>query len=167
MNTLASFAGIGLIFMIFLILVPIALLVVLQVWLCRKGKWLGLILPVLSLLMSLLLVFSIGAFTSLNTQIGGRVTLEEDGTVVESRVYEDGMVSVYDGNGNLIDQYPDPNAGDDSRDEGLTSGALGAMAGLFLVSNIPTVVFGGIWLHYKGRRDTQDDLKRMRVEDLG
>ena len=37
----------------------------------------------------------------------------------------------------------------------------------FLVSNIPTVVFGGIWLHYKGRRDTQDDLKRMRVEDLG
>ena len=36
-----------------------------------------------------------------------------------------------------------------------------------LVSNIPTVVFGGIWLHYKGRRDTQDDLKRMRVEDLG
>ena len=66
-----------------------------------------------------------------------------------------------------IRDSPDPNAGDDSRDEGLTSGALGAMAGLFLVSNIPTVVFGGIWLHYKGRRDTQDDLKRMRVEDLG
>lgn len=37
---------------------------------------------------------------------------------------------------------------------------------LFLVMNIPTVVFGGIWLHYKGRRDTLEDLKKMRIEDL-
>ena len=37
---------------------------------------------------------------------------------------------------------------------------------VFLVTNIPTVVFGGIWLHYKGRRDTYEDLKRMRIEDL-
>ena len=37
---------------------------------------------------------------------------------------------------------------------------------LFPVTNIPTVVFGGIWLHYKGRRDTYEDLKRMRIEDL-
>ena len=37
---------------------------------------------------------------------------------------------------------------------------------VFLVTNIPTAVFGGIWLHYKGRRDTLEDLKRMRIEDL-
>ena len=37
---------------------------------------------------------------------------------------------------------------------------------LFLVTNVPTAVFGGIWLHYKGRRDTLEDLKRMRIEDL-
>jgi hypothetical protein len=36
----------------------------------------------------------------------------------------------------------------------------------FLVSNIPTAVFGGIWLHYKGRRDTLEDWKRMQIEDL-
>ena len=45
------------------ILLPVALVVALQVWLCkRKTRWLGLILPVLSFLLSLLLVFSLGAF---------------------------------------------------------------------------------------------------------
>ena len=48
----------------------------------------------------------------------------------------------------------------------LTPGAVGALVGLFLVGNIPTVVFGGIWLHYKSRRDFQDDLKKMKIEDL-
>ena len=46
--------------------------------------------------------------------------------------------------------------------------AFAAAAGvIFLATNIPTAVFGGIWLHYKGRRDTMEDLKRMRIEDLG
>lgn len=44
--------------------------------------------------------------------------------------------------------------------------ALIAAGAVFLVANIPTAVFGGIWLHYKGRRDTYEDLKRMRIEDL-
>jgi len=37
---------------------------------------------------------------------------------------------------------------------------------IFLITNIPTAVFGGIWLHYKGRQDTLNDLKKMRIEDL-
>ncbi len=36
----------------------------------------------------------------------------------------------------------------------------------FLAGNIPTIIFGGIWLHYKGSRDTLNDLKRIQVEDL-
>lgn len=32
--------------------------------------------------------------------------------------------------------------------------------------NILTIVFGGIWLYFKSRRDVIDDLKRMRIEDL-
>ena len=40
------------------------------------------------------------------------------------------------------------------------------IAATFLASNILTIVFGGIWLHYKGRRDTMNDLKRMQIEDL-
>ena len=104
---------VGLIFYLFAILLPVALLVALQVWLCKKSVKLGLILPGISLAVSLLLT----ALIAINL-IGA-------------------------GPRNLI-----------------------AMAVIFLVANIPTVVFGGIWLHFKGRQDTMDDLKRMKIDDL-
>ena len=141
MNLMFSTIGITLIFAIFTMLVPIALLVVAQVWLSKRGKWLGLILPVLSFLMSLLLVFGMTAF-----QMGGR----------------GGSYMVTNGHGQVIQE--------EQRQEdhhiSLTPGAVGAIAGVFFVSNIPTIVFGGIWLHYKNRRDFQDDLKKMKIEDL-
>lgn len=138
MNMMASVSGIAFVFVIFMALVPIALLVVLQVWLCRKGKWLGLILPALSLLLSLLLVFSLAAFTV--------------GSTGSTRI---------DSNGQVIEEYQEQ-----SDHTELAPRAMGAVAGLFLVSNIPTVVFGGIWLHYNNRRDFQEDLKKMKIEDL-
>lgn len=127
----------GLVFYLFILLLPIALLVALQVWLCRKGRRLGLILPGISLVLSLMLVFSIAAFG----RIGG------------------GNLQVTDENGNIIQEeiVPAP---------ALKAKEVVAIGLVFLVSNIPTVVFGGIWLHYKGRRDTYEDLKRMRIEDL-
>ena len=42
-----------------------------------------------------------------------------------------------------------------------------AVGGIFLVCNIPTVVLGGIWLHYKNRRDFQNELNKMNIQDLG
>lgn len=42
-----------------------------------------------------------------------------------------------------------------------------AVGGIFLVCNIPTVVLGGIWFHYKNRRDFQDEIKKMNIQDLG
>ena len=66
---------------------------------------------------------------------------------------------VTDGQGNVLqEEYTQP--------EPITLGDVGAVAGVFLVSNIPTVVFGGIWLYYKNRRDFKDDLKKMKIEDL-
>ena len=50
--------GMGLVMIpvvLFMFMLPIALLVALQVWLCRKGKWLGLILPGISLALSLVM----------------------------------------------------------------------------------------------------------------
>lgn len=140
MNITASIIGVRLIFSIFMALVPMALLVALQVWLCRKGKWLGLILPGLSLLVSLLLVFGVSA---INGAVGR------------------GSVTVTDDTGRVIEQYDV-----EPEQSGLTPGAVGAIVGVFLVGNIPTVVFGGIWLHYKNRRDFQNDLKKMKIEDL-
>ena len=40
------------------------------------------------------------------------------------------------------------------------------LGGIFLVVNIPTIIFGGIWLYFKSRRDTLDDLQRMQIKDL-
>ena len=111
------------------ILLPVALVLALQVWLCRrKNRWLGLILPGLSLAVSLLSLLSMLAFRG---AVGGSMTVTENGQVVEETVTENGMTTVYDGEG-----------------------------------NIPTVVLGGIWLHYKNRRDFQDEMKKMNIQDL-
>ena len=142
------------------ILLPVALVIALQVWLCkRKNRWLGLILPGLTLLFSLVMVFSVAAFGRIGG--GSSLTVTADGQVVEETVTENGMTTVYDGEGNILDQYPAP----DSQD-GVGPETVLTAAGVFLVNNIPTVVLGGIWLHYKNRRDFQDEMKKMNIQDL-
>ena len=80
--------------------------------------------------------------------------------------------------GREIEEYPDPNAQqaqEASGDRGPLPQTVGGMSlgyilmlgVVFLVSNIPTLIFGGIWLHFKNRRDLREDMKRMRIEDLG
>ena len=132
---------------ILFMLVPVALLVALQVWLCRKSVKMGLILPGITLALSLLLTLSMAAFgLARGVVIGGGVNYvsasgqeipAQEGPVVQERVE--------------MDFHPR---------------TLIAAGVVFLVTNIPTAVFGGIWLHYKGRQDTYEDLKRMRIEDL-
>lgn len=147
------------------ILLPVALVIALQVWLCkRRTRWLGLILPGLSFLFSLLLVFSFASFGLMTSSGSGGATLEENGQVLQQTITENGMVTVYDGEGNIIDQYPDPNAQENQSRISLET--VLAVGGLFLVGNIPTVVLGGIWLHYKNRRDFQDEMRKMNIQDL-
>lgn len=164
------FGIISLLIALISILLPVALVVALQVWLCRrKTRWLGLILPGLSFLFSLLLVFSVGAFGLINQ--GGSVdtlTLEENGQVIQQTITENGMITTYDGEGNILDQYPDPDAQEKQEaQEEIFRRLLPSAVLLFLVGNIPTVVLGGIWLHYKNRRDFQDEIKKMNIQDLG
>lgn len=134
---------IGLVLYLFILLLPVALLVVLQVWLCRKNVKLGLILPGLSLALSLVLVFSMAAYSTVRGGVNVQI-IDENGQVVQS----------------------EPEIVGNPQPAQITAGQVAAVGVLFLVTNIPTVVFGGIWLHYKGRRDTLEDLKRMRIEDL-
>ena len=142
----------GLVFYLFILLLPIALLVALQVWLCRKSAKLGLILPGLSLALSLLMVFSMGAFTTVRGGVieGGanQVVPAPEGSYIEAPDQEDAP------------------RGETEKTE-FHPRTLLMIGAVFLVTNIPTAVFGGIWLHYKGRRDTLEALKRMRIEDLG
>lgn len=142
---LASVVGVfGLVFYLFILLLPVALLVALQVWLCKKGRRLGLILPGLSLALSLVLTLSLAAFSVMGgTVIGGGASyVAPNGQEVPVQSIEERAETEF---------HPR---------------TLIAAGVVFLVTNIPTVVFGGIWLHYKGRQDTLDDLKRMQIEDL-
>lgn len=122
-------------------LLPIALLVVLQVFLCRRGRKLGLILPVLSLLLSFVLtsVALINCVTPASAS--SMVTVDENGQEVEEVLPQP-------------DFYPP------------TGGEIAALVALFLTCNIPTAAFGGIWLYYKNRHDFQDGLRRMNIQDL-
>lgn len=141
MAVVGLFTGIlGLIFYLFMMLLPVALLIALQVWLCRKSVKLGMILPALSLALSLLLTGVIGLSAGVFTRAGNTLTVwnEATGEIIQES-YESSQM--------------DP-------------GALLTAGVVFLATNIPTVTFGGIWLHYKGRRDTYEDLKKMRIEDL-
>lgn len=136
----------GFIFYLFILLFPIALLVALQVWLCRKNVKLGLILPGITLALSVLLSISLAVFSMASGAVtsGGVNYLGPSGdeAVVSGPEMEE-KIEIEFAPRTLI-----------------------AAGVVFLVTNIPTVVFGGIWLHYKGRRDTYEDLKRMRIEDL-
>ena len=48
----------------------------------------------------------------------------------------------------------------------LLPGNLVVLVGIFLLANIPTFIFGGIWLYFKCRHDGLDALQRMQIEDL-
>ena len=130
-----------LVFTMCLGLLPIALLVVLQVFLCRKSRKLGLILPILSLLLS----FALTSVALINcvtpAAASSMVTVDENGNVVEEVLPQPEF-------------YPP------------TGGEIAALIALCLTCNIPTAAFGGIWLYYKNRRDFQDGLRKMNIQDL-
>lgn len=120
------------------ILLPVALVLALQVWLCKKGGKLGLILPGLTLALSLVMCLSFAGFST-------RGTL---------------TMTSYDQHGNIVEEHHQEVR------HPIETAEAAALGGMFLVSNIPTVVFGGIWLYYRNRREWKDDLKKMKIEDL-
>ena len=127
-------------------LLPLALLVALQIWLCKKGPRLGLVLPGLSLLLSLLLALVL-LVNMAYTAGGSTLVSYVDEATGETVVVEE------------TDIVPE-------RQE-VPPRALAMVAVVFVIGNLPTAIFLGIWLHYRKKRLWQDDLKKMRIEDLG
>ena len=116
-------------------------MIALQVWLCRRDRqWLGLILPALTLVLSLTVCLGALAFSTMTT-VGSSAVLE-DGTVVEGPT--ETQVHIQD----------------------LTPQAAVAAAALFLVFNIPTAVLLGIWFYHRSRRALREELRKMTVQDL-
>ena len=125
-------------------LLPIVLLVALQVFLCRSGRKLGLILPILSLLLS----FALTSVALINCATPAAASSMVTNVPVDE-------------NGNVEEEVrPQPEFYPP------TGGEIAALIALFLTCNIPTAAFGGIWLYYKNRRDFQDGLRKMNIQDL-
>ena len=142
MSNVMAFSILAIPAFLFSVLVPVGLVLVLQVFLCRKGNRLGLILPVLSFLLSLLLTLSVAAFTMMGAGTITTQTISNDGHVVETQVEK-------------VEAPP------------VEPQQLLMVGGVFLVTNIPTAVLTGIWFYHKNRRDWKDELKKMDIQDLG
>ena len=133
---------IGLPMVLLRVVLPAGLVIALQVVLCRRGQGrLGLILPGVSVLLSLLLTLGLGAFSAAGSVTVTTQSISDDGRVVEE----------------VVEEIPAPP---------VESRQLLAIGGVFLVTNIPTVVLGGIWLYHKNRRDWREELHRMDIQDL-
>lgn len=117
-------------------------IIALEVWLSRrKSRWPGLIMPIISFALSLLLVFGFVAFSAVSATSELQVTEAETGEIIhqEQRVEE---VS------------------------GWTLGDTVQLGILLLVGNIPTFVLLGTY--YIGREKLRRDklLEKMHIQDL-
>lgn len=115
--------------------------IALQIFLSRrKNKWLGLVLPLLCLLVSLLAVFSIAVYT------GGELTMQEiatDGTIVHEEI---------------IEQQKQPIA--------MTGNSIIQMIIVFLLYNIPTVILLIIYFACREQVKKNSQLEKMNIQDL-
>ena len=117
-------------------------IIVLEVWLSRrKSRWPGLIMPAITLALSLLMVFSFAAFSAVGATSELQVVDEETGEVV----YQEQTVQA----------KPDWTLGDTAQ--------LGLV---LLVGNIPTFVLLGTY--YIGREKLRREklLNKMNIQDL-
>lgn len=125
----------------------IAIGIFIQIKLSRsENKYLGLILPVLSFLTAVLMVLGMSAFITM----GSFVTTESSVTMDES--------------GEIIEESEEVIT-DSGKMETNTENILG-LGYVFLVSNIPTVILGGIYINERNKIDTKKSIEKMKIEDL-
>lgn len=128
------------IIVVIILLVVIAGIAALQIFLSKKeSKWLGLILPAISLLISILTVLGIVFFSAVNSTSGS--VISENGEVIE-----------------LVESLSE-NSGD------IASTVLSAIL-IFLLSNIPTVILLGIYFACRQRLRRDKQIERMNIQDL-
>ena len=128
-------------FMIFLplLLAFIVGAIFLQIHLSKKSsKWLGLMLPIISLSISLIVVLSMAVFIQPAT-----LTLTEfvDGELVTTVINE-------------------------GTDRETISGTIGAVIYTFIFMNIPTVTLLIIYKVVRGKQNRNRDVEKMSVQDL-
>lgn len=129
-------------FNMLLLAAVLAGIIALEVWLSRrKSRWPGLIMPIISFALSLLLVFGFVAFSAVSATSELQVTEAETGEIIHQE--------------QRVEEVSDWTLGDTVQ--------LGI---LLLVGNIPTFVLLGTY--YIGREKLRRDklLEKMHIQDL-
>lgn len=129
-------------FNMLLLVAVLAGIIALEVWLSRrKSRWPGLIMPIISFALSLLLVFGFVAFSAVSATSELQVTDAETGEIIHQE--------------QRVEEVSDWTLGDTVQ--------LGI---LLLVGNIPTFVLLGTY--YIGREKLRRDklLEKMHIQDL-
>ena len=119
-------------------------IILLQIYLSKKdSKWLGLILPIITLCISLIYVSGIAAFTE--TTISGVRSIDENGVVIEEIAPEisSGRTPIKD-----------------------TPTLIFQIAYVFLLGNIPTIILLAIYFASREKQRRRKALDKMQAQDL-
>ena len=121
--------------------------IVLQVYLSRReSRWPGLVLPILSFILALTAALAL----MLLTAGPGTLTVTEygpDGTVINTQTTE-------------VEPEPEPGPGR-SVGETLIGGVI-----VFLVANIPTLIYTAIYCGEREKFRRREQMKKMNIQDL-
>ena len=130
-------------FRVLILLLLVAAVIALQVFLSRrKAWWPGLVMPVLSFLMSLLIVVGNFVFLSLSSTVSGTQVVDEQTGAV---VYQ----------AQQVQQAHDWTVGDTAQ-----------MGVLLLVSNLPTIVLLAVYFLCRRSLKHKKQLDKMNIQDL-
>ena len=116
-------------------------LIFLQVFLSKKkSKWLGLILPIVSFISSLVIVASMFMFVAVSST-----------TSTQSESINESAQTV------IVDELQTEN----------NYGNLLSVIPAFFLWNIPTLVFLMIFIGIRKQKKQEDQIERMKIDDLG
>ncbi|MCL1982005.1 MAG: hypothetical protein FWG53_02780 [Clostridiales bacterium] len=123
--------------------------IVLQIFLSKKeGRWPGLILPIITLCISLVAVFGIAAYQTL-----GAATMQ---AVTQQTVTQDGAV--------MQETSPEPSGTAQTMP---TPSLIFVVVSTFLIYNIPTAILLAIYFACREKQRRRKALAKMQVQDLG
>ncbi|MCL2084676.1 MAG: hypothetical protein FWH06_05415 [Oscillospiraceae bacterium] len=116
----------------------IAGIIILQIYLSKnRNKWLGLILPIISVVVSLSMIFGMAGMMMIRTEI-----------------YADGQMVI-----------AEPTAAP-GREQGSIIPFIPQVTMVFLLSNIPTALLLLIYFSCRGRFKEQREINKMKIQDL-
>lgn len=144
---------------LFVLILIAGIFIVLQIFLSRtESKVPGLILPILSFGFSLLIVLSVASWVSPGDQ--STYTIEESVEVEENDETEE-AVSVDEG----VFIFGSEMEEETNQRPNLADGIISAVT-IFLVSNIPTMIFSVIYFVTRKKMNEYKKIDRTRIHDL-